>query len=186
MNLSLRTLLTAAALITAPLALRAADDAKACAADSAGCSAAKTAACCSSAKQQHMSLKLKSAGGGDPQTALAKVKGVSGVETCSDSKFTTVAFDKEVVREAKIRSALKKAGYQIEAQRVTYAVQGIACGSCADKISTALSKVKGVSETKVCSESKTATIDFDPAKVSAGKIMAAISGAGFKATESVN
>ena len=192
MNLSLRSLFAAVALVATPVALQAASEK--CASESAGCCAAKTAGCptdakksdCCAAKTQHVSLKIKNADGSGLQKTLASVKGVGSAETCSESKFTTIAFNKDQVKQAKIRAALKKAGYEIEAQRVTLAVQGMSCGSCADKISAALSKVKGVADAKVCSESKTATIDFDPAKSSADKLIAAIKGAGFKASESLN
>ncbi len=201
MNPYLRSLLVAAALVATPSALRAEAAKASCPAEGAGCASAKAASCadaktaqcsegkgaaCCAAKTQNVSLKLKNADCTGLQKALSQVKGVGSVETCPDSKFTKVAYNKDQVKEAKILAALKKAGYQVEAQRVTYAVQGMACGSCADKISGVLSKVKGVAEAKVCSESKTATIDFDPAKVSSSKIMAAINGAGFKASESIN
>jgi copper chaperone CopZ len=53
-------------------------------------------------------------------------------------------------------------------------------------VDKALSKVRGVSESHVCSESKTATVVFNPNRVSSEKLMAVIKSAGFEAKASVN
>lgn len=184
MKNSLRLALASVALLTAPLSLSAAE---------ACCAATKTTAAkseggCCAAKAQAQSVMLK-IGGGDCSginTALAKVKGVKSVETCSETKFTKVAFCGEQARTGKILTALRRAGYTVEAQRVTLSVDGLACGSCAEKVTQALSKVKGVADSKVCHESKQAVVDFNPRKVSEERIIAAIDAAGFKASEAMN
>ena len=118
--------------------------------------------------------------------ALTKIDGVSAVDTCSESKFTKVAYNKDKVCADTIMAAVKEAGYKIETRRVSFAVEGLTCGGCADKASQALSKVKGVSEASVCHESKVATVDYNPNRVKAEKLIAALDAVGFKATESIN
>lgn len=141
-------------------------------------------ATCTAAKSQYVMIKLK--GGRSVEQALGKLDGVSSVETCSTSKFTKVSYSKDKVCADKIMASIKEAGGSVKAQRVTFAVDGLSCGACCDKVSKALSKVNGVAETKVCSDAKLATVDFDPNKISASKVLAAIDATGFKATESVN
>lgn len=149
------------------------------------CAATATAsATCTSSKNQYVMLRVK--GGKSVEQALGKLEGVSAVETCSSSKFTKVSYAQDKVCADKIMASIKEAGGSVKAQRVSFAVEGLACGACCDKVSKALSKVNGVSETKVCSDAKVATVDFDPNKVSASKVLAAIDATGFKATQSVN
>jgi len=180
-------LLVAAAVFAAPTALRA-DDCSACPSSKAAKAVSTTSTSgqtCSASKGNYVMLKIKGADNTAITKALAKLDGVSA-ETCGDSKFTKITYAKDKACSDSIMSALKAGGQKVEAQRVTFAVDGMSCGACSDKISKALSKVKGVSETKVCSEGKVATVDFDPNKVSTAKVLAAIDAAGYKATESLN
>lgn len=177
--------LIAAALVALPLAGRAE---QCCAADKkADCKATASASCCAAkAGADSVMLKIKNVDNAALQAALGKVEGITGVETCSESKFTKVAFSKDKACSDKVMAAVRKAGYRIEARRLTLAVDGMACGACSDKVSKALSKVRGVTVNGVCSESKTATVDYNPRRVSAEKVFAALEAAGFKATESLN
>lgn len=149
-------------------------------------SSTTTSTQCSATKGQYVMVKLKGGDQANISKAFGKLEGVSAVETCNESKFTKVAYSKDKVCADKIMAALKEAGYKVETQRVTYAVDGLSCGACCDKVGKALSKIKGVSDAKVCAESKQAVVDFDPARTSADKVMAAIDSAGFKASEALN
>ena len=193
----LSSLLIATALVALPATLRASDEACCPAAKAKGtagaaecCPAskatanAKTEAC--AAKGQTAMLKIKNVDAAGVEKALKGLDGVAAASTCSESKFTKVSYDGQKVCTDKIMAALAKAGYKVETQRVTYAVDGMACGACASKVSKALSQIKGVSDAKVCHEAKQAVVDFDPAQVNAQKVLAAIDATGFKATESVN
>lgn len=179
--------LVAAAVFAAPVALFA-DDCGACPATKAAKSTTSTT-CTSgqtcSAKGNYVMLKIKGADQAAISKALAKLDGVTA-ETCNESKFTKISYAKDKACSDSIMTALKQGGQKVEAQRVAFAVDGLSCGACGDKVSKALSKVKGVSNAKVCMEGKMATVDFDPNKVSSSKVMAAIDAAGFKATESLN
>lgn len=200
---NLSYLFVATALVAVPALLQATEEA--CCPASKAKTAAQAAECCPAskaavtavtaatakaetctAKLQTAMLKVKNADCAGIEKALKELDGVSTASTCSESKFTKVAYNSEKVCSDKILAALAKAGYKVEAQRVTYAVNGMACGACADKVGKALSQVKGVSDSKVCAESKQAVVDFDPAQISSQKVLAAIDATGFKATESTN
>lgn len=188
MKTSFKLIVASVALIALPAALQAGDStcssAKTCCATTAA-KATASGTCCAS-KGNYVMLKLKGGDAGAISQTLGKVEGISSADTCSESKFTKIAFDKEKVCSTKIMAALKDAGYKVQAQRVTYAVDGLACGACTDKVTKALSKLKGVSDAKVCSESKQAVVDFNPSKVSTDKILATLDATGFKASEVMN
>lgn len=171
----------AAALMTLPGAVQAGE--------TATCPASKSdtaASTCCASKGNYVMLKLKGGDAGAISQSLAKLDGVQAADTCCQSKFTKISYDKDKVCAAKILAAVKSAGYKVQAQRVTYAVEGMSCGSCAEKISKSLSKLRGVSDAKVCTESKQATIDFNPGRISEEKILAAMDASGFKASAVMN
>jgi copper ion binding protein len=143
------------------------------------------AGCCS-AKGQQVLLKIKASDAAALDRKLAALEGVTEAHTCPDSKYTKINFNTEKVCSDKLMTAIGKAGLSVEAQRVTYAIDGMSCGACSDKVTKALSKVKGVSDAKVCQESKQAVVEFNPKKVSAEKVLAAIDATGFKASPVVN
>lgn len=158
-----------------------------CKAECKATAAGGGACCASSAKgTRSVSLKLRRVDDAALKQALAKVGGVTGVETCSESKFTTVSFAGDQACPDKVMTAVRKAGYRIQARKVTFAVEGLSCGACSAKVDQVLTKVRGVSEAHACHEGKTATVVFNPSRVSSEKLIAAIKAAGFEATESLN
>lgn len=164
-----------------------------CCASATGCALttkakakAETGSDCCAAKNQYVLLKVSGGDCGALGDKLAKVKGVTGVETCSTTHFTKVAYNEDKVRSSRVISAIKNAGYKVDLQRVTYAVDGLACGECSGKVAQALTKLKGVADAHVCHESKQAVVDFDPNKISARKVLATIDRTGFKANEVMN
>jgi copper chaperone CopZ len=67
------------------------------------------------------------------------------------------------------------------ADTVTFKVIGIDCASCAPPVKKALASVAGVSNVKVDTEAKTATVDI-PSGFDKGKLREALSNAGFEAS----
>lgn len=115
--------------------------------------------------------------------ALSKLQGVSAPKACSKSSVASVSYDAAKVKPQEIIAAIKKAGYKVEGEIVTMKVDGLKCGACVDKVGKALSGLKGVSKQEVCSESHVAKVVFDPEKLDAKKIAAAIDATGFKAAQ---
>ncbi len=76
-----------------------------------------------------------------------------------------------------------------EGAKVTLAVNGMKCGSCADKVKTALMGVEGVKGANVDSTTGKAEISYDAKKTSPDKLVAAVSKASeghFTATVATN
>jgi len=66
-------------------------------------------------------------------------------------------------------------------QKLTLHITGMACGGCAATIEKALLALDGVIEADVSHTEGTADIRFDPAKVQAEQLKAAIEAAGYQA-----
>jgi copper chaperone CopZ len=184
---SLRILSVAALLAAVPAAYAGGETCAASAAKTgAACSTSAKAGACSADKAQQVTLKLKESGCSEATAkysmAVAKLDGVKAVDTCGQSEFTKVSYDGAKVCSSKILAALKDAGAQVEAQRLTLAVDGMKCGSCSDTLTKTLTAVPGVSNAEACHVGKHATIVFNPEQISTDKLVAALDAAGFKAT----
>jgi Cu+-exporting ATPase len=64
---------------------------------------------------------------------------------------------------------------------VSFPVEGMTCASCVNRITRFLSKVDGVEEANVNLATESATVRFDPARVDAPALVAAIDAAGYVA-----
>lgn len=113
---------------------------------------------------------------------LTSIKGISTAESCSESSMTKISYDPAKVKSAQIAAAIKKAGYKIEGQQVSLPVEGMACEACSTKVGKTLTSLEGVISGSACHQSKKATVLYDPAKLKAEQLVAAINGAGFKAS----
>ena len=64
-------------------------------------------------------------------------------------------------------------------QTATLAVENMTCGTCPIVVKKALERVAGVTSTSVDFDKKTATVTFDPDKVTSAKLTQATTEAGF-------
>jgi periplasmic mercuric ion binding protein len=64
-------------------------------------------------------------------------------------------------------------------QTATLAVENMTCGTCPIVVKKALEKIPGVSATTVDFDKKTASVTFDPEKVSTARLTQATTEAGF-------
>lgn len=70
-----------------------------------------------------------------------------------------------------------------DAAKVTFAVDGMSCGSCATSVHNALMAVDGVFDATVDFDKGTAIVAYDAKKVKTDALSAAIVKAGFKAAQ---
>src|SRR5271170_1969032 len=86
-----------------------------------------------------------------------------------------------VLRTVPMLGMLLAAGIAFAAppQTATLAVENMTCGTCPIVVKKALEKLPGVSATAVDFDKKTATVIFDPDKVSTARLTQATTEAGF-------
>ena len=65
--------------------------------------------------------------------------------------------------------------------KAAFAVEGMTCGSCSQKIYTALLEMDGVNAVAVSHEDGSTRVAYDSAKLDEGKLIAAVTGLGFQA-----
>ncbi|MDR1424058.1 MAG: heavy-metal-associated domain-containing protein [Azoarcus sp.] len=62
---------------------------------------------------------------------------------------------------------------------ITIKVEGMSCGGCVRNVTRALEALPGVAAAQVSLEGASATVQYDPARVDAAALRAAVEGAGF-------
>jgi copper ion binding protein len=67
-----------------------------------------------------------------------------------------------------------------ELKKVEIKVYGMACAGCSGAVEKALSELEGVTGTKVDLAKKTASVDYDSAKLGLQDLKKAVEGAGYK------
>jgi copper chaperone len=71
-----------------------------------------------------------------------------------------------------------------EGSKAEFKVDGMTCGGCTEKVVAALQGVDGVFAAAVDYQAGTASVAYDPAKVDEAKLLEAINGTGFAASNS--
>lgn len=115
-------------------------------------------------------------------SALALTAFAGNQETCPTAAAKSeCATAKSECAATPCDSATKTTSKQSDKlMKVTYQVAGMTCVSCENKLTQALTSVKGVSEASACVNSKVAKIAYDPAAVKDSQLFAAIKKAGYQ------
>jgi copper ion binding protein len=66
-------------------------------------------------------------------------------------------------------------------EKAEIVVKGMKCSMCADKVTTAVKEITGVSSVQVSLEKETATVEYDTDKTNVGALETAIANIGFDA-----
>lgn len=88
--------------------------------------------------------------------------------------------------DAQAYAAAAETVKQAEGAKATFSVDGMHCGDCSNKITTALTAVDGVLAAAVDYQSGETVVAFDTSKTNADALLSAIKGSGFKATKVEN
>lgn len=65
-------------------------------------------------------------------------------------------------------------------EKTTLSVNGMSCGHCANAVTKAVKALAGVGEVEVSLERKTATVEYDPTRITVEKIKTAITEEGYQ------
>lgn len=96
------------------------------------------------------------------------------------SEHVRIEFDRARVRIADVVQAIEKAGYSVPPQTAEFALEGMTCAACAARIEKALNRLAGV-EAHVNFAAERARVRYDPGKIDAAALVAAVGKAGYGA-----
>ncbi|MBI4510088.1 MAG: heavy-metal-associated domain-containing protein [Deltaproteobacteria bacterium] len=112
---------------------------------------------------------------------LKKIASVLSAVVLASALSMSVAYacpghGSEAKAEAKKQQEVKKLA------SAAFKVEGMHCGGCGDKIKAQLGKLEGIVKVDVKVGEGRVLVDYDAAKLSAGKIAETITGVGYKAS----
>jgi copper chaperone CopZ len=115
---------------------------------------------------------------------LGAMAGISQCGACDKSGTVMVKYDPEKMTVADIEKAVAANGLKITGHKTAMKVKGLACQSCSNHLTTVLGKTEGiVNVDKVCHQSGTVMVTFDPKKTDLKKIKAAVHTTKYKVVE---
>ena len=117
------------------------------------------------------------------KTTLAAVEGVTVKSACHKSGNVVVNYDQDKTDKSKVQTALASTGFTVTGEKLDIPVLGMTCGTCAKKVTAALTSLEGCTVGSVCHKSGHTTVTIDPAKTSEAKVIETINATGFKATK---
>src|SRR5512137_1347170 len=113
------------------------------------------------------------------EKALAAVPGVSAVAVNLATESATV--QGTALDAAGLRRAVDDAGYEVPAETLQLAIEGMTCASCVARVEKALAAVPGVLRASVNLASESARVEIVRGVVSARALSAAVDAAGYTA-----
>jgi Cd2+/Zn2+-exporting ATPase len=123
---------------------------------------------------------------GKVERSVRKLDGIDDVEPQVTTGTLTVSYDAGVTSPEAIADRVERAGYRIERTAETtteFAVPGMDCPSCADKVENALAGLAGVSASDPQPTTGRVTVTYDPDVVSEAEVVTAIERAGYEVTD---
>lgn len=117
------------------------------------------------------------------EKTLNQLKGVKLATVNLATQKVTIDYDEKVVRFSDFKTAIEKAGYEIEddedIHQLTMVVGNMHCAACAVSVEKALNQTDGIKQANVNIATNKATIQFDAKKTNVKAINKAITQAGY-------
>ncbi len=117
-----------------------------------------------------------------------KLDGVTESSVNLATEKLRIDFDEQRVSVQAICAAIEKAGYKavVPLENQTFHIGGMTCAACSRAVERVTGKLPGVTTSAVNLATETLRITFDPEQVSTAQIKAAITKAGYTATQEVD
>ena len=116
-------------------------------------------------------------------STLTNLDGVSVKKACHKSGNVVVNYDEAKTDKTKVQTAIASTGLTVAAEKLSIPVSGMACVTCSDKLTAALTSLEGCTVGGVCHKSGHATVTIDPAKTTEAKVIETIEATGLKVTD---
>jgi Cu+-exporting ATPase len=119
------------------------------------------------------------------EKALAGAAGVNAASVNLATETARVEYEPDRTSPDELAEAVRAAGYDVRTPeaRLTLAVSGMSCQACVQKITKSLRGLEGVSQANVSLSSDSATVRYDPDRVTLDDLITAVEDAGYGAEE---
>src|SRR5215210_6482272 len=113
------------------------------------------------------------------ERGLKKVHGVETAQVNLASEQASVAYDPQQVQPRDLVAAVERSGYGVISDQLDFAVTGMTCASCVNRVEKALKKADGVLDASVNLATERATVTYAPGVADFGTLQAAVETAGY-------
>ena len=117
------------------------------------------------------------------EKGLNRVDGVEEANVNFALERTTVKYNPEVTNPEAFQQKIKDLGYDVVAEKAELAITGMTCAACSSRIEKGLNRMEGVTRATVNLALETATVEYNPAAVSAQEIIGKVGKLGYGAME---
>ncbi|GIM46223.1 copper-translocating P-type ATPase [Collibacillus ludicampi] len=112
---------------------------------------------------------------------LSKMKGVKQAGVNLASEKAIVVFDPQQVSVDQLIEQVQKTGYGIRNEKVIFAIHGMTCAACVNRVERSLKKVDGVVQAVVNLANEKATVEYIPGITDVDQLIRAVRKAGYDA-----
>ncbi|HZK02382.1 MAG TPA: heavy metal translocating P-type ATPase [Anaerovoracaceae bacterium] len=113
---------------------------------------------------------------------LNKTEGISTASVNLTTETATVEYDTDRIGLAEIEDIIKNTGYEVlhRKEKASIKIGGMSCAACSSRVEKNLNKTEGISTASVNLTTETATIEYDPDKITLPKIEEVIKDTGYE------
>ncbi|WP_240376226.1 heavy metal translocating P-type ATPase [Bacillus piscicola] len=117
------------------------------------------------------------------EKALNKMDGVTEANVNLALERSSVSYDPEKLSTGDMEEKISSLGYSVVHDKVEFAVSGMTCAACANRVEKTLNKVPGVIEATVNFALETATVEYNKEETTPVKMKEAINKIGYSLEE---
>ncbi|TBX80543.1 copper-translocating P-type ATPase [Bacillus mycoides] len=114
------------------------------------------------------------------EKGLKKVEGVQDANVNFALEKTKILYDPTKTNPKEFKEKVESLGYGIVSDKAEFAVSGMTCAACANKVEKRLNKLDGVNKATVNFALESATVDFNPNEISVNEMKSTIIKLGYK------
>lgn len=115
------------------------------------------------------------------EKGLNKVEGVESANVNFALENATIKYNPEVTNIGEFQAKVKNLGYDVVTEKQEFAITGMTCAACANRIEKGLNKLNGVSRANVNLALESATVELNPLEVSTQDVVNTVEKLGYGA-----
>ncbi|MFC4598011.1 heavy metal translocating P-type ATPase [Cohnella hongkongensis] len=115
------------------------------------------------------------------EKGLGKLEGVSSAHVNFATEQANVTYDPAIVGIERLEETVRKLGYDTAKEVVRFKLEGMTCAACANRIEKGLAKLPGVTSVSVNYALESASVEFQPGRLSVGEMQSRVKRLGYRA-----
>ncbi|MCY9291141.1 copper ion binding protein, partial [Bacillus haynesii] len=114
------------------------------------------------------------------EKGLKRLDGVEDANVNLALEKSKIVYDPGQIEVGQLAEKVESLGYQVPAEKAEFAVSGMTCAACANRVEKRLNKLPGVKNAAVNFAIETAAVDYHAGAVSPDEMIEAVEKLGYK------